>query len=431
MEYKFTKEYAEELDNKDLLSEFRDRFHFPESQDGNPILYFTGNSLGLQPKGIEDAIKRELEKWSSQAVEGHFLEPNPWMYYHRFTKNSLASLVGANTDEVVSMNNLTVNLHLMMVSFYQPQGKRFKIIMEAGAFPSDQYAIESQVRFHGYDPKEAIIEVFPDSKDNPYISTESIINKIQENRNEIALVLFSGVQYYSGQYFDIPKITKSGHDAGAMVGFDLAHTIGNLPLNLHEDNVDFAVWCSYKYLNSGPGNVSGVFIHERHASNSSLPRFAGWWGHNEEERFKMKKGFIPMYGADGWQLSNVNVLGTAGHWESLKIFDEAGIEPLRTKSILLTGYLEWILNQIKPEWVHILTPSDSMERGCQISLFFDTHGKEVFENLQKKNVFTDWREPNVIRLAPVPLYNSFMDVFLFGEAFKQSIKLINNRYEEV
>ncbi|HMG90249.1 MAG TPA: kynureninase, partial [Chryseolinea sp.] len=332
-------------------------------------------------------------------------------------------LVGAKPDEVVAMNQLTVNLHLMMVSFYNPSPRRYKIITEAGAFPSDQYAFESQIKYHGYDVERSLIELKP--RDGEYIlRTEDILASIKEHANELALVIFGGVQYYTGQLFDLKKITEAGHNAGANVGFDLAHAIGNVPLSLHDDDVDFAVWCSYKYLNSGPGSIAGIFVHERHSKNFDLPRFAGWWGHNEKERFLMAKGFKPMPGADGWQLSNVPVFQSAAHIAALEIFQQTTMTALRKKSLLLTGYLEFLLNDFDPDQKYylILTPKDPAQRGCQLSLLLQDHGKKIFKILLQGGVILDWREPNVIRLAPVPLYNSFQDVFRFVEILKTAIK---------
>jgi kynureninase len=321
------------------------------------------------------------------------------------------------------MNHLTVNLHLLMVSFYRPTKKRFKIIAEAGAFSSDQYAFESQIKFHGFDPDKSLIEIRPRTNES-IIRTEDILQTIRDHADELALVIFGGVQYYTGQFFDIKKITKASHDAGAVVGFDLAHAIGNVPLNLHSDDVDFAVWCSYKYLNSGPGAIAGAFVHNRFEKKFDLPRFAGWWGHEESERFQMKKGFKPIPGVDGWQLSNHPILLSAAHLASLEIFRKAGIKNLRGKSLQLTGYLEFILNEIDPDgkYFKILTPANPKERGCQLSIFMKTNGKKVFTYLSKAGISADWREPNVIRVAPVPLYNTFEEVFRFGEALERALK---------
>ncbi|QSE97536.1 kynureninase [Fulvivirga lutea] len=422
MDFKITEEYALELDNKDPLKEYRSQFHIPVI-NGKESIYFTGNSLGLQPKTTKQYLEEELEDWKNLGVEGHFhAKHRPWFHYHKFTKVLLAEIVGAKPIEVVSMNNLTSNLHLMMVSFYQPTNKRYKIIMEGGAFPSDQYAVESQVKFHGLKPSEAIVEIFPRSGEDT-LRTEDIIDVIKEHGGSVALVLFSGVQYYTGQYFDIRSITSSAHEVGAFAGFDLAHAVGNVKLDLHDSGADFATWCSYKYLNSGPGGVSGIFVHERHANNSELPRFAGWWGHDEGQRFKMEKGFIPMEGADGWQLSNVNVLSSAAHLASLKIFEEAGLEALRKKSSQLTNYLRYLLKSLNSDLINIITPDSEGAYGCQLSIVIKEKGKKVFDELTKAGVIADWREPEVIRVAPVPLYNTFKDVYTFYSILKKTMNL--------
>jgi kynureninase len=405
--------FAQSLDAADTLAPFRERFHFPQL-NGKQAIYLTGNSLGLEPKSARAALEQEMLDWQNLGVEGHFDGTNPWFHYHKFLNEKAAKVVGALPHEVVIMNNLTVNLHLMMVSFYRPTETRYKIIMEAGAFPSDQYAMESQVRFHGLNPEDAIIEIAP-RQGEYHLRTEDILETIAQNANDTALIMFSGVQYYSGQAFDMEAITKAGHDAGITVGFDLAHAAGNLLLKLHDWNVDFAVWCGYKYLNSGPGGVSGVFVNERYANDPSLPRFAGWWGHKESERFLMKKGYIPEYGAAGWQLSNAPVLSMSVHNASLQIFEEAGMEALTAKSKLLTAYLEFVLEQSGKN-LKIITPAE--QRGCQLSLLTDENGKDLFKHLQNNHIIADWREPNVIRMAPVPLYNSFKDVWHVGEALK-------------
>ncbi|MEM6522546.1 MAG: kynureninase [Bacteroidota bacterium] len=423
MNYQSNRDFAIQLDEKDPLRAYRDKFYMPQHK-GQDCIYFTGNSLGLQPKTAEKFIDQELEDWRDLAVEGHFKAKNrPWFHYHKFSKEILGKLLGAKPHEVVSMNNLTSNLHFMMVSFYRPKKDRFRIMIEGGAFPSDQYAVESQIKFHGYNYEEALIELHP--KEGEYtLRTEDIIHNIKIHGKELALVLLPGIQYFTGQWFDVKAITKAAHEEGANIGFDLAHAIGNVPLNLHEHDVDFAVWCSYKYLNSGPGGVSGIFVHEKFTNDSNLPRFAGWWGHNEDERFKMEKSFKAMPGADGWQLSNVNVLGSAAHLASLEIFAEVGMEPLRKKSLLLTGYLEFLLNTLNHDQVILLSPKDQSERGCQLSLLINS-GKEIFEKLTSKGVITDWREPNlpgeggVIRIAPVPLYNTFTNVFDFYQLLKE------------
>ena len=408
-----TLEFAKSLDAHDVLAKYRQQFYFPKL-NGKEAIYLTGNSLGLQPKTALVALEQELEDWKNYGVEGHFHGKNPWFHYHKFLTEKAAKVVGALPHEVVVMNNLTVNLHLMMVSFYRPTATRYKIIMEAGAFPSDQYAMESQVRFHGYNPEDAIVEIAP-REGEYHLRTEDIIDTINKNAGETALIMFSGVQYYSGQAFDMEAITAAGHQHGITVGFDLAHAAGNLLLKLHDWNVDFAVWCGYKYLNSGPGGVSGVFVNERFANAPELPRFAGWWGHKESERFLMKKGYIPEYGAAGWQLSNAPVLTMAVHNASLSIFEETGMEALTTKSKTLTAYLQYVLEQ-SGKGLKIITPE---QRGCQLSILTDTNGKALFEHLQNQGIIADWREPNVIRMAPTPLYNSFEDVWRVGEVLKR------------
>jgi len=422
MKFENTLKFAKELDKADPLKSFRQEFHLPRI-GGKKSIYFTGNSLGLQPKTTKKIVGEELDDWAKLGVEGHLHSRRPWLYYQKFSKKALARLAGAKPSEVVAMNQLTVNLHLLMISFYRPTAQRFKIITEAGAFSSDQYAFESQIRFHRLNPENTLIELKPRDGES-CLRTEDILTSIQDNRAQLALVILGGVQYYTGQFFDLKSITQAGHNAGAVVGFDLAHAIGNVPLNLHDDDVDFAVWCSYKYLNSGPGSIAGVFVHERHAKNFSLPRFAGWWGHHEGERFEMKKGFKPIEGVDGWQVSNHPILVSAAHLASLKIFDAAGMKALRKKSIMLTGFLEFILKDIdRPEELfQILTPSNPEERGCQLSIFMRENGHKVFKALSKAGIVADWREPNVIRVAPVPLYNSFEEVFRFGEVFKCAVK---------
>lgn len=417
-----TFQYAKKLDSQDMLRHLRNQFFIPTT-DGKNNIYFAGNSLGLQPKSTKKFLTEELYDWAHLGVEGHLNSRRPWLYYHKFTKKALSKLVGAKPHEVVAMNQLTVNLHLMMVSFYNPTPQRYKIITESGAFPSDQYAFESQIKYHGYNAERSLIELKP--RNGEYtLRTEDILASINEHANELALVIFGGVQYYTGQLFDLKKITQAGHAAGANVGFDLAHAIGNVPLALHNDDVDFAVWCSYKYLNSGPGSIAGIFVHERHATNFDLPRFAGWWGHDEKERFLMEKGFKPMTGADGWQLSNVPVFQAAAHIAALEIFQQTTITALRRKSLLLTGYLEYLLNDFDgvQKYYTVITPKDPTQRGCQLSLLLQDHGKKIFKSLLKAGVILDWREPNVIRLAPVPLYNSFQDVFRFVEILKASIR---------
>jgi kynureninase len=414
--------FAKKLDKSDPIKSYRKQFHLPQVK-GKTAIYFTGNSLGLQPITTQKYLTEELQDWAKLGVEGHLDSRRPWLYYHKFFKKSLAKLVGAKPVEVTAMNQLTVNLHLMLVSFYRPTAQRYKIITEAGAFSSDQYAFESQVKMHGLTPADAIVEISPRTGEFT-LRTEDIIKTIRGHADQTALVILGGVQYYTGQFFDIKKITEAAHQAGAYAAFDLAHAVGNVPLNLHKDNVDFAVWCSYKYLNSGPGGVAGAFVHERHASNQSLLRYSGWWGHNEGERFQMKKGFRPMPGVDGWQLSNFPVLSGAAHLASLQVFDQVGMKTLRKKSELLTGYLEFLLNEINTsgEFFTIITPTNPKERGCQLSIFMKQKGKKVFDALTKAGVIADWREPNVIRVAPVPLYNTFEEVFRFVDIFGKSLK---------
>jgi kynureninase len=421
MSFKNSLSFARKMDQQDPLRSYRAKFLIPKVH-GKTSIYFTGNSLGLQPKSTKKFVDEELNDWAKLGVEGHFHAKRPWLYYHKFSKKALSKLVGAKPGEVVAMNQLTVNLHLMMVSFYRPTKDRFKILIEAGAFGSDQYAFESQVKFHGLDSNEAIVELAPREGEFT-LRTEDILKSIDENKNELALILFGAVQYYSGQFFDIEKITKAGHDAGAIVGFDLAHAIGNVPLQLHKHKVDFAVWCGYKYLNSGPGGMSGVFVHERYAKSFDLPRFAGWWGHHEKERFEMRKGFKPIEGVDGWQLSNFPILTGAAQLASLEIFEEAGVIALRKKSILLTSFLEFLLNSIpdSKNYFTIITPSDINQRGCQLSLLMKKNGKKVFDRITKARVIADWREPDVVRIAPVPLYNSFEDVFRFTEILRKAL----------
>lgn len=410
--------FARSMDQQDPLREMRNEYLFPQ-HNGKPFIYLCGNSLGLQPKVAKEVLNVQLNNWQNLAVEGWFDGASPWMFYHKELKNLMAPIVGAKVTEVCPMNTLTVNLHLLMVSFYQPKAKKYKIIMEGGAFPSDQYAIESQVRFHGYDPADAIIEVKP--REGEYtLRTEDILKSIKDNADEIALVLFGGINYFTGQWFDMPAITKAGHEIGAIVGFDLAHAAGNVPLQLHDWDIDFACWCSYKYQNAGPGGISGIFVHEKHFDDQSLHRFAGWWGYKEAQRFKMEKGFIPEAGADGWQVSCTQVMPMALYHASLQLFEKAGfIDALRNKSITLTSYLFYLINQVNKalgeEQFKIITPLNVEDRGAQVSIIAKANGKEIFDQLVANNVLGDWREPNVIRLSPVPMYNSFEDVFKTGE----------------
>ncbi len=422
MNYQNTLAFAQEQDQQDPLNYLKKRFYAPQVNKQDAI-YFCGNSLGLQPKSAQAYIDHEMQKWADLAVEGHFKGENPWFNYHQILTESAAHVVGAKPIEVVIMNQLTVNLHLMLVSFYRPEGKRFKVIMEGGAFPSDQYALETQVKFHGYNPDEAIIEIFPREGEHT-LRTEDILQSIKDCGEELALVLMGGINYYTGQVYDMQAITKEGHEAGAVVGFDLAHAAGNIPVKLHDWDVDFAVWCTYKYLNSGPGGTSGVFVHERHANNPDLPRFAGWWGHDAGVRFQMKKGFIPMAGAEGWQVSNAQILPLAVHRASLEIFEEAGMDNLRAKSEKLTGYLEYLIDDVhaEKEVLEMITPRDPQARGCQISLLVKKDARLLFNKLMEAGIIVDYREPNVIRVAPTPLYNTFEEVYRFSEILHECLQ---------
>jgi kynureninase len=415
--------FAQKMDEKDPLRDFRNHFHFPTFHK-NPIRYFTGNSLGLQPKKASQYIHEELEAWATYGVEGHFLAKRPWYAYHENLTEYTAEIVGANPIEVVVTHSLTTNLHLLMVSFFRPSGKRTKILCEAKAFPSDQYALESQIKFHGLS-MDNLVEIAPRAGEH-LIQEEDILAKIDELGDELAMVMIGGVNYYTGQLFDMKKITQAGHSVGAIVGFDLAHAAGNINLKLHDWGVDFAAWCGYKYLNSSPGGVSGIFVHERHANNPDLPRFAGWWGYNKESRFKMEPGFVPMPGAEGWQLSNAPVLGMAAHLASLEIFHEAGMDRIGGKRDLLTAFLEFIIQDVSDRnkercTFEIITPSDKTKRGAQLSILVHGQGKDLFDKLSDEGVVADWREPNVIRIAPAPLYNSFEDCYWFGKLLEKSI----------
>lgn len=409
MTYEASLSYAVSQDQQDSLNKFREQFHFPP-HEGKEAIYFCGNSLGLQPKAVKAAIQQELDDWQLHAVEGYWKAKNPWLYYQQFCRKPMAPLVGALEHEVSIMNTLTVNLHLMMLSFYRPSGKRYKVIMEAGAFPSDQYAVETQVKLHGYDPADAIIEVSPRPGEH-LIRLEDILQIIGEQSDSLALLLWGGINYYTGQLFDMKALTEAAHQAGAYAGFDLAHAIGNVPLQLHDWDVDFAVWCSYKYLNGGPGAVGGAFIHEKHASRIDQPRAGGWWGNEESTRFLMEKGFVPKAEAEGWQLSTAQVFNMVGLKTSLEIFNETSISAIREKSIHLTGYLEYLLQQIDGLKFEILTPKNCAERGAQLSLFFGNQGKAIHQQLTNAGIILDYREPGVLRFAPAPIYNTYQDVF--------------------
>ncbi len=424
MNFENTLDFSKRLDHEDPLKNFRSKFFIPQ-HSGSDSIYFTGNSLGLQPKTVSKYIQEELDDWANLGVEGHFRAKRPWVSYHDIFPKQLSRIVGCFPDEVIAMNQLTVNLHLLLVSFYRPSKERYKIICEEKAFPSDQYAIESQVRFHGFSPDDAIVEVKP-RKGEQTLRTEDIVATIERHKDSAALVLFGGINYYTGQLFDLKSITNAAHAAGAFAGFDLAHAAGNVALKLHDWSADFACWCSYKYLNSGPGSVAGAYIHRRHTSNRDLPRFAGWWGHTKEKRFLMEKGFEPIPTAEGWQLSNAPVLSMAAHKASLDIFDEAGMDHLIVKGKLLSGYVHFILAEInrkqKEKLVEVITPQNEEERGCQVSMLMLKKGKETFDELNRQGVTVDWREPNVIRVAPVPLYNTFEDVWKFGNIIESILK---------
>lgn len=422
--YKSSLEFAKEKDLNDSLRSYRERFFIPVI-DGIETVYFTGNSLGLQPKTVKSYLEEELDAWKNWGVEGHFEAKKPWFAYHEFLTEKIAKIVGAKPLEVVVTHSLTTNLHLLMVSFYRPTKTRYKILCEKKAFPSDQYALESQVRFHGLQPDQTIIEVGPRAGEH-LVRIEDVLSAILDAGDSLAMIMIGGVNYYSGQLFDMKTITEAGHSVGATVGFDLAHAAGNVKLELNAWGVDFAAWCSYKYLNSSPGGVSGLFVHERHANNKDLPRFAGWWGHDKTTRFLMEPGFNPMPGAEGWQLSNAPVLGMAAHLASLDIFDEVGMDALIAKRVDLTNYLEFMINDLSQRKgelcsFEIITPKNPDERGAQLSILLHGMGKSLFDKITKMGVIADWREPNVIRIAPVPLYNSYEDVYRFSKCLENAI----------
>lgn len=429
--YEANLDFARQLDQDDALHTFREQFIFPQ-HNGQDTIYFCGNSLGLQSKGVAGELQKELDRWGNLAIDGFFTGDTPWLKYHEELSQNLAPIMGASSSELIVMNTLTVNLHLMMVSFYRPTKERFKIIMEAGAFPSDQYAVETQVKFHGFDPAEAIVEVTPRAGEE-LLHDEDILAAIEAHGDQTALILFGGVNYYTGQVYDMQAITEAGHRVGARVGFDLAHGAGNYPVKLHDWNVDFAVWCSYKYLNSGPGGPGGAFVHERHSGDPDLPRFAGWWGYEESTRFLMRKGFKPAAGAAGWQLSTPNILTMVPHRVSLQLFAQAGFTRLREKSRQLTAYLEYLIREVsgQTDRFRIITPSDPDRRGCQLSVLTTQEGKDLFDYLIDHGVILDWREHNlpgdtgqsagVIRVAPTPMYNTFEDVFRFAELLEKYV----------
>ena len=425
MNYENSLEFAIQLDEQDELKVYRSKFYIPVI-NGIETLYFTGNSLGLQPKSTKTYINQELDDWANWGVEGHLHAKNPWLSYNEMFAKPISKIVGALPSEVVVMNNLTVNLNLLMVTFYRPTKERYKIICEAKAFPSDQYAIEMQVKSAGLNPDVTIIEVAPRDGEKT-IRNEDFIEAIKEAGDTLALIIIGGVNYFTGQVFDMKTITEAAHKVGAYCGFDLAHAAGNIELKLHDWKVDFACWCSYKYLNSGPGGVSGIYINEKHCNNTELPRFAGWWGHEKESRFLMEKGFRPMKSAEAWQMSNAPILSMAAHKAAIDIFEEVSMEKLLKKQKLLSGYLEFIIDDINSSLttqhpiLENITPRNWDERGCQISIVAHGYGKNLFYELLNKGVIADWREPNVIRLAPIPLYNSFEDIFKFGEILKKAL----------
>lgn len=409
-------QFAQQKDKEDPLSSYKQQFYFPQIDDKDGI-YFCGNSLGLQAKRVQAAIQQELDDWKTLGIAGFLNAKNPWMYFQEYFKNSLSKIVGCKEDEVTVMNSLTVNLHLLMLTFYRPTSARFKIIMEAGAFPSDQYAVETQVKFHGLSPDIAVVEIAPREGEKT-LRNEDIVTAIEANADSVALVMLGGINYYTGQLFDIKSITEATQKAGAIAGFDLAHAAGNVNLQLHEWNVDFAVWCSYKYLNGGPGAVGGLYVHEKYATDPSTPRFAGWWGNDENARFTMKKGFIAKPNASGWNISTAQILNMASLKASLEIFEEAGFENIIAKSKELTAYLEFLLQQISHLDFEIITPVDKESRGAQLSLYFKEKGKEIHEKMIDNGIVVDYREPGVVRVAPAPLYCSFEDVYRFYEILK-------------
>jgi len=420
MDFQYDLSFAQSLDTNDALSAMRARFLFPQ-HNGMPVLYFTGNSLGLQPKGVREALIQECDDWEMYGVEGHFLAQNPWFGYHEAFALGAAKLVGALQHEVVMMNQLTVNLNLLLVSFYQPQGRRRKILFECKPFPSDQYAFASQARLHGLDPNDVLVEMQP--RPGEYnLRPDDILLKIQELGDELALVCFGGVNYFTGQLFPMKDITLAAHAVGAICGFDLAHTAGNVPLHLHDWDVDFACWCTYKYLNSGPGSVGGVFVHDRHVMNKSLLRLAGWWGHNKDTRFQMGGDFDPMLSAEAWSMSNAPIFNMVAHRVSLDIFSEVGMERLREKSKVLTAYLEFVLKTVQQrtgQKLTRITPEDPEQRGSQLSVIVEGYNRKLVHALYEQGVVVDWREPDVIRLAPVPLYNSFEDIYRLGQVLEK------------
>lgn len=424
MTHRTNRDYAREKDAADPLAHYREQFHLPTDDRGKPLIYFSGHSLGLQPRAAATLVQEEIDDWRNLGVMGHFSARRPWLPYHELLADLTAALVGADPAEVVNMNTLTVNLHLLMVSFYRPTRTRHKVLIEAPTFPSDRYAVESQIKFHGYDPAKSLIEIAPREGES-LIRHEDLEGVIEEEGSSLALILLPGVQYYTGQVFDMARVTEKGHEHGCTVGLDLAHGIGNLDLALHDWDADFAVWCSYKYLNGGPGAVAGCFVHSRYARRFDLPRFAGWWGHDKATRFQMGPEFIPIPGAEGWQLSNPPILSLAPVLASLRIFDEAGMPTLIAKSRELTGYLEFLLHHELSDHIEIITPTDPARRGCQLSLRIKgeaAKGRRLFDALEGKGAVCDWREPDVIRAAPVPLYNTFEEVWRFAAVLREELR---------
>ena len=420
MEYHNSLAFAKQLDKEDQLVFLRDQFHIPKDKNGNDWLYFTGNSLGLQPKATQKYINQELEDWANLGVEGHFEAKHPWINYHEYLTDKMAKVVGAKPLEVVIMNTLTTNLHLLMVSFYQPTKTKYKIVIESDAFPSDRYAVESQLKFHGFDADEGVI-LWKPRKGEELLRMEDLEEIVTNQGDEIAMLLIGGLNYYTGQFLDLKKIASIGHSKNCIVGIDLAHGAGNVQPNLHDSGVDFAAWCTYKYLNSGPGSIAGLFVHEKHAYKKDLPRFAGWWNHNKETRFNMRQPFDVLPGAEGWQLSNPPVLAMAPILASLDLFEEVGMDALREKSEKLTGYFEFLINEIGSDDIKIITPKNPKERGCQLSIQVKNANKNLHKKLMENHVITDWREPDVIRCAPVPMYNSFEDVYQMVKILKKNL----------
>lgn len=416
-DFKLGIEFAKQQDQNDELKAYRNAFYLPKNKKGEPLIYMTGNSLGLQPKSTKQYINQELDDWANLGVEGHFEAKNPWLPYHEFLTESMANVVGAKPTEVIVMNTLTANLHFMMVSFYKPTKKRYKILIESDAFPSDKYAVESQLRHHGYNDKDGVV-LWKPRKNEELLNYDDLEDILKNQGEEIALIMIGGINYYTGQFFDLKRIAALGHQYGCKVGFDCAHGAGNVALNLHDSGADFAVWCTYKYLNAGPGSLGGCFVHERYAHNKDLNRFTGWWSHNKKTRFNMRSEFDQLPGAEGWQLSNPPILSMAAIKASLDMFQDVGMGKLAEKSKKLTGYFEFLLKDLGEDTIRIITPSNPEERGCQLSIQVKNANKALHDKLTQAGVISDWREPDVIRCAPVPLYNSFEDVYRLVEKLK-------------